>query len=68
MRLANLALAEMTEALDHAWGDLDSQAAMMLQEERAGVQSRLVGTARPSRPRWRTRREPSDCARRSYVS
>lgn len=40
MRLANLALSEMTEALNRGWGGLDSRAAMRLQEERAGVEVR----------------------------
>ena len=38
MKIANLALAEMTEALNRGWGDRDSRVAMLLQEERAGVQ------------------------------
>ncbi|MBV8456334.1 MAG: NAD(P)-dependent oxidoreductase, partial [Acetobacteraceae bacterium] len=37
MRLANLVLAEMTEALNRGWGGRDSRAAMLLQIERAGV-------------------------------
>ena len=37
MRLANLALAEMTEALNRGWGDRDSSVYMLLEEERAGV-------------------------------
>jgi 3-hydroxyisobutyrate dehydrogenase len=37
MRVANLALAELTEALNRGWGDRDSRVAMLLQEERAGV-------------------------------
>ena len=37
MRLANLALAELTEALNRGWGDRDSRSAMLLQVERAGV-------------------------------
>ncbi len=37
MKLANLALAEMTEAINRGWGDRDSRVAMTLQEERAGV-------------------------------
>ena len=41
MRLANLALQEMTEAMNRGWGDRDSRAAMLLQEERAGVQVRV---------------------------
>ncbi|PYM21255.1 MAG: 3-hydroxyisobutyrate dehydrogenase [Candidatus Rokuibacteriota bacterium] len=41
MRLANLALEELTEALNRGWGDRDSRVAMLLQEERAGVEIRL---------------------------
>ena len=41
MRLANLALQELTEALNRGWGDRDSRVAMLLQEERAGVQVRV---------------------------
>jgi 3-hydroxyisobutyrate dehydrogenase len=37
MRMCNLALAEMTEAMAHGWGGRDVWAAMMLQPERAGV-------------------------------
>ncbi len=37
MRLANLVLAEMTEALNRGWGERDSRSAMLLQVERAGV-------------------------------
>jgi 3-hydroxyisobutyrate dehydrogenase len=37
MRLADLALAELTEALNRGWGGRDSRVAMLLQEERAGV-------------------------------
>jgi 3-hydroxyisobutyrate dehydrogenase-like beta-hydroxyacid dehydrogenase len=37
MRLGNLVLAEMTEALNRGWGGRDSRAAMLLQIERAGV-------------------------------
>ena len=37
MKLANLALAEMTEAINRGWGDRDSRVAMVLQEERAGA-------------------------------
>jgi len=37
MRVANLALAELTEALNRGWGDRDSRSAMLLQVERAGV-------------------------------
>jgi 3-hydroxyisobutyrate dehydrogenase-like beta-hydroxyacid dehydrogenase len=38
MRLANLTLEEMTEALNRGWGERDSRVAMLLQEERAGVE------------------------------
>lgn len=38
MRVANLALADMTEALNRDWGDRDSRVAMQLQTERAGVE------------------------------
>ncbi len=41
MGLANLALAEMTEAINRGWGDRDSRVAMLLQEERAGVEVRV---------------------------
>jgi 3-hydroxyisobutyrate dehydrogenase len=37
MRLADLALEELTEALNRGWDGRDSRAAMLLQEERAGV-------------------------------
>jgi 3-hydroxyisobutyrate dehydrogenase len=37
MRVANLVLEEMTEALNRGWGDRDSRSPMLLQEERAGV-------------------------------
>ncbi len=38
MPMANLALDELTTALNRGWGDRDSRAAMLLQQERAGVQ------------------------------
>lgn len=41
MRLANLTLEEMTEALNRGWGQRDSRSAMLLQEERAGVDVRV---------------------------
>jgi 3-hydroxyisobutyrate dehydrogenase len=37
MRIANLTLEELTEALNRGWGGRDSRVAMLLQEERAGV-------------------------------
>ena len=45
MKLANLALAEMTEALNRGWGDRDSRVAMTLQEERAGVKVNATAEA-----------------------
>ncbi len=41
MRLANLALEEMTEAMNRGWADRDSRVAMLLQEERARVEIRV---------------------------
>lgn len=41
MRLANLTLAELTEALNRGWGQRDSRVAMLLQEERAGIEVRV---------------------------
>jgi 3-hydroxyisobutyrate dehydrogenase len=38
MRLSELTLADMTEAMGRGWGDRDSRVAMLLQEERADVQ------------------------------
>ena len=37
MRVANLALADMTEALNRGWSEKDSRVSMVLQNERAGV-------------------------------
>jgi 3-hydroxyisobutyrate dehydrogenase len=37
MRLANLALAEMTEAMNRGWSERDSRVSMLIQNERAGV-------------------------------
>jgi len=41
MRLANLTLEELTEALNRGWGQRDSRVAMLLQEERAGIDVRV---------------------------
>ncbi len=41
MRISNLTLIEMTEAMNRGWGDRDSRVAMLLQEERAGVEVRV---------------------------
>jgi 3-hydroxyisobutyrate dehydrogenase-like beta-hydroxyacid dehydrogenase len=45
MRLANITLEEMTEALNRGWGERDSRVAMLLQEERAGVQIQVTQQA-----------------------
>ncbi len=37
MRLTNLALQELTEALNRGWGQRDSRVASLLQQERAGI-------------------------------
>src|SRR5438128_4633990 len=37
MRLANLALDELTEALNRGWSERDSRVSMVLQQERSGV-------------------------------
>ena len=37
MHMANLALDELTEALNRGWENRDSRVAMLLQQERAGV-------------------------------
>jgi 3-hydroxyisobutyrate dehydrogenase len=38
MRIANLALAEMTEAMNRGWENRDSRAPLLLQLERSGVE------------------------------
>lgn len=38
MRLANMALEEMTEAMNRGWSGRDSRSMMILQQERAGVE------------------------------
>ena len=45
MRIANLTLEEMTEALNRGWGERDSRVAMLLQEERAGVEIKVPAAA-----------------------
>ncbi len=45
MRVANLAHADMTEALNRGWADRDSRVPMLLQEERAGVEIRVPAAA-----------------------
>ena len=44
MRVANLALSDLTEALNRGWGERDSRVAMSLQEERSGIQVRVEET------------------------
>ena len=48
MHMANLALDELTAALNRGWEDRDSRVAMLLQQERAGV--KIEVTRRTSRP------------------
>ena len=45
MRIANLTLAEMQEALARGWAERDSRIPMLLQEERAGVQIKVPAEA-----------------------
>jgi 3-hydroxyisobutyrate dehydrogenase len=45
MRLANLVLEEMTEAMNRGWAERDSRVAMLLQQERAGVEIRVPDEA-----------------------
>lgn len=42
MRLSNLTLQEMTEAMNRGWEGRDSRTSMLLQEERAGVEVRVT--------------------------
>jgi 3-hydroxyisobutyrate dehydrogenase len=41
MKMATIALQELTEALNRGWAERDSRVAMLLQEERAGVEVRV---------------------------
>jgi len=45
MRLANITLEEMTEAMNRGWAERDSRVAMLLQEERAGVEIKVPESA-----------------------
>jgi 3-hydroxyisobutyrate dehydrogenase len=45
MRLASLTLAELGEALNRGWAERDSRVAMLLQEERAGVEIHVAPDA-----------------------
>jgi 3-hydroxyisobutyrate dehydrogenase-like beta-hydroxyacid dehydrogenase len=42
MRIANLALAELSEALNRGWGARDSRSPMLLQLERAGIEIKVA--------------------------
>jgi len=41
MRMAHLALDELTEALNRGWAERDSRVAMLLQEERSGLEIKV---------------------------
>jgi len=41
MRIANIVREELTEALNRGWGERDSRVAMLLPEERAGVEIKV---------------------------
>ena len=41
MRMAHLALDELTEAMNRGWGDRDSRVAMLLQEERSQLEIKV---------------------------
>jgi 3-hydroxyisobutyrate dehydrogenase len=41
MRIGRIAHEELAEAMRRGWGERDCRAAMMLQEERAGVAARV---------------------------
>ena len=45
MRRASMTLEEMTEAMNRGWADRDSRVAMLLQEERAGVEIKVPAAA-----------------------
>jgi 3-hydroxyisobutyrate dehydrogenase-like beta-hydroxyacid dehydrogenase len=55
MRIANLALAEMTEAMNRGWADRDSRIPLVLQLERSGVGEVAV---EPSRIKAVLERDP----------
>ncbi len=46
MRLTNMALQELTEALNRGWGNRDSRVGALLQQERAGIEPIKVDPAR----------------------
>jgi len=41
MKIGEIALAELTEAMQRGWEERDCRVAMTLQEERAGVSARV---------------------------
>jgi 3-hydroxyisobutyrate dehydrogenase len=41
MRMASLALMELTEAMNRGWGERDSRVAMLLQQERADIEIKV---------------------------
>ena len=45
MRLSNMALEDLTEAVNRGWSERDSRVAMLLQEERAGVNIKVAPEA-----------------------
>jgi 3-hydroxyisobutyrate dehydrogenase len=45
MRLSNMALEDLTEAVNRGWSERDSRVAMLLQEERAGVSIKVAPEA-----------------------
>jgi 3-hydroxyisobutyrate dehydrogenase len=45
MRIGDLTHAELTEALNRGWGERDSRVAMLLQEERGGVEIKVPADA-----------------------
>ena len=49
MRLANLALEELTEAMNRGWGTRDSRVGRLLQVERAGIEPPAVDPERDRR-------------------
>jgi 3-hydroxyisobutyrate dehydrogenase-like beta-hydroxyacid dehydrogenase len=60
MRMCNLALAEMTEAMARGWGNRDSRAVMLLEQERAGIEiavdpERLRAALAPTGPKGGTK-------------
>jgi hypothetical protein len=61
MRISNMALAEMTEALNRRWGDRDRRVPMLLQQERSGVSIEV------ERARIISRLPSAGCSTRSII-